>query len=212
MIAYLHGILQTKNTEQIIIDVHGIGYQVCVPLSTFYKLPEAGEEVKLLIHTSIREESWQLFGFWSAEEKELFELLLGVTKIGPKLARNILSHISTQELKSAILSQDVTRMNAIPGIGEKTARRLILELKDKISSMVKNKAIVSASPGESLPASSQSSQPEAEADIQSDAVAALISLGYNRLMSERAVNQILQRETNLSIEELIKKALNRLAG
>ena len=155
MIAYLHGILQTKNTEQIIIDVNGIGYQVCVPLSTFYKLPEAGEKVKLLIHTSIREESWQLFGFWSAEEKGLFELLLGVTKIGPKLARNILSHISTEELKSAILSQNVTRMNAIPGIGEKTARRLILELKDKISAKVKNDAIINASSSDSPPASSQ---------------------------------------------------------
>ena len=209
MIAYLHGILQTKSTEQIIIDIHGIGYQVCVPLSTFYKLPEAGEEVKLLIHPFIREDNWQLFGFWSAEEKTLFELLLGVTKIGPKLARNILSHISTEELKSAILSQNVTRMNAIPGIGEKTARRLILELKDKLSAKAKADAIINASPGGSLPASSQ---PEAEVDIQSDVVAALISLGYNRLISERAVNQILQRETNLSIEELIKKALNRLAG
>lgn len=209
MIAYLHGILQTKNTEQIIIDVNGIGYQVCVPLSTFYKLPEAGEKVKLLIHMCIREESWQLFGFWSAEEKGLFELLLGVTKIGPKLARNILSHISTEELKSAILSQNVTRMNAIPGIGEKTARRLILELKDKISAKVKNDAIITASSSDSP---SASSQPETEADNQSDATAALVSLGYNRLMSERAVNQILQRETDLSIEELIKRALNRLSG
>jgi len=207
MIAYLHGILQTKNTEQIIIDIHGIGYQVCVPLSTFYKLPETGAEVKLLIHTSIREESWQLFGFWSLEEKELFELLLGVTKIGPKLARNILSHISTEELKSAILSQNVTRMNAIPGIGEKTARRLILELKDKISAKAKADAIISTSSSDSPPASSHS-----EEDVQNDAVAALINLGYNRLISERAINQILHRETNLSIEELIKKALNRLAG
>lgn len=210
MIAYLHGILQTKNTELIIIDIHGIGYQVCVPLSTFYKLPEVGEKVKLLIHPFIREDNWQLFGFWSSEEKALFELLLGVTKIGPKLARNILSHISTTELKSAILSQNVTRMNAIPGIGEKTARRLILELKDKISAKVKANAITSDIPGDSPPASSQTE--EAEADIQNDAVSALISLGYNRLTSERAVNQILQRETDLSIEELIKKALNRLAG
>lgn len=210
MIAYLHGILQTKNTEQIIIDIHGIGYQVCVPLSTFYKLPETGAEVKLLIHPFIREESWQLFGFWSAEEKALFELLLGVTKIGPKLARNILSHISTTELKSAILSQNVTRMNAIPGIGEKTAQRLILELKDKISAKVKADAIIIASSSDSPPATSQPG--ESEADIQNDAVSALISLGYNRLTSERAVNQILQRETDLSIEELIKKALNRLAG
>jgi len=207
MIAYLHGILQTKNTEQIIIDIHGIGYRVCIPLSTYYKLPETGGEVKLLIHTSIREESWQLFGFWSAEEKELFELLLGVTKIGPKLARNILSHISTEELKSAIVSQNVTRMSAIPGIGEKTARRLILELKDKLSSKGKSEAPPGAPPGEPSPASSQP-----QADIQSDAVSALISLGYNRLTAERAVNQILQRGEGLTIEELIKRALNRLSG
>ncbi|MEW5803288.1 MAG: Holliday junction branch migration protein RuvA [bacterium] len=212
MIAYLHGTLQNKNTEQVIVDIHGIGYQVCVPLSTFYKLPEAGEEVKLLIHTSIREESWQLFGFLSSEEKELFELMLKVSKIGPKLARNILSHISTGEFKSAIRSSDVSRMRAIPGIGEKTASRLILELKDKIPAQQKSDSTTSAPPASSVQQLGHQPAGGEEEDMQSDAVSALISLGYNRLTAERAVNQIIHREANLSIEELIKKALNRLAG
>lgn len=208
MIAYLHGKLQTKNTEQIIIDIHGIGYLVSIPLSTFYKLPDAGEEVRLFITTFIRETSWQLFGFWSIEEKELFEIMLGVSKIGPKLARNILSHISPEDLRSAILAQDVSRMKAIPGIGDKTARRLILELKDKVSPKGKGEARAGV-PLAAIQAEGQVMQSSSR--VESDAVDALISLGYNRLQAERAVNQILLKEEQLSIEELIKMALNRLA-
>ncbi|MEW6380625.1 MAG: Holliday junction branch migration protein RuvA [bacterium] len=212
MIAYLHGKLQTKNAEQIIIDIHGIGYLVSIPLSTFYKLPDAGEEVRLFITTFIRETSWQLFGFWTIEEKELFEIMLGVSKIGPKLARSILSHISPEEFRSAIRAQDVSRMQAIPGIGDKTARRLILELKDKVSPKGKGEA---ARAGEPPSAATQAEEQAVQSSgdrMESDAVDALLSLGYNRLQAERAVNQILLREEHLSIEELIKKALNRLAG
>ena len=209
MIAHLHGILQRKNTEDIIIDVHGIGFLLSIPLSTFYKLPEPGKELKLYTYTHIREDCWQLYGFWTMEEKKTFELLLKVSKIGPKLARNVLSHISPQEFKAAVSLSDISRLNSIPGIGEKTARRLILEIKDKISALDQNES--SATEMANLAASLQKGS-----SLQEDAVSAMVSLGYSRLLAERTINQILhkqplQESTRLSIEELIKKALYLMA-
>ncbi|MCL6582573.1 MAG: Holliday junction branch migration protein RuvA [bacterium] len=220
MIAYLHGELKTKSSEQIVIDIHGVGYLVFIPLSTFYQLPEVGKEVRLFISTVIRDSSWQLFGFCSIEEKELFELMLGVSKIGPRLARNILSHISAEELRLAILSQDVARVRSVPGIGDKTARRLILELKDKVFPKREdaNSITAAGSTGQKQTTEGEEAkQPEvwlSDSDrVASDAVEALISLGYSRLQAERAVNQVIfGAGEQLSIEELIKKALNRLAG
>ena len=209
MIAHLHGILQRKNTEEIIIDIHGIGFLLSIPLSTFYKLPEPGKELKLHTYTHIREDCWQLYGFWTIEEKKTFELLLKVSKIGPKLARNILSHISPQEFKSAVSLSDISRLNSIPGIGEKTARRLALELKDKITAIDHNESPLTEMV--SMPASLKKG-----GSLQEDAVSAMVSLGYSRLLAERTINQILhkqplQESTELSIEELIKKALYHLA-
>ena len=209
MIAHLHGILQTINTEHIIIDIHGIGYLVSIPLSTFYQLPEAGKEVKLFTYTHIREDCWQLYGFWTLEEKKTFELLLKVSKIGPKLARNVLSHISPKEFTTALSLSDISRLNTIPGIGEKTARRLILELKDKIPASDQDEFHLTQRAN--MQASFQRGR-----TIQEDAVSALISLGYSRLLAERTINQILHKQSlqktiELSIEELIKKALYQMA-
>jgi len=206
MIAHLHGVLETKNTESIIIEIQGIGYLVSIPLSTFYQLPEPGERVKLFIYTHLREDCLQLFGFMTMEEKKTFELLIKVSKIGPKLARNVLSHISAEELQGALLSSDINRLNSIPGIGEKTAQRLVLELKDKLP-------IASDKASHPVQKVTQPFFSQGTTSIWEDAVSALVGLGYNRLLAERTVKQIMQRQTTpeLSIEELIKKALYQLA-
>jgi len=207
MIAHLQGVLETKHTEHIIIDIQGIGYLVSIPLSTFYQLPEPGERVKLFIYTYLREDCLQLFGFMTMEEKKTFELLIKVSKVGPKLALNVLSHISTEELQVALLSSDIHRLNSIPGIGEKTARRLVLELKDKLPRADDDKH------PSMVQRAAHSFSPQGNTSMREDAVSALIGLGYNRLLAERAVNQIMQRQipSELSIEELIKKALYQLA-
>src|SRR5574337_1230710 len=145
MIAQLAGALAYKSPEHLVVDVHGVGYQVFVSLNSFYRLPEPGSRVSLLIHTHVREDSIQLFGFADPGEKELFLLLLGVSGIGPQLALNILSGTPSQELQAALEAEDLVRLVAIPGIGKKTAERLIVELRDKV------KVLSSARPGDGGP-------------------------------------------------------------
>ena len=132
MIARLHGVLHEKTPEQLIVDVGGVGYQVLVSLQTFYHLPGVGEQVSLLIHTHTREDTLQLFGFLEEKEKLYFLLLRSVSGIGPRLALNILSGISVDELETALHARDVTRLVATPGVGKKTAERLVVELQEKV--------------------------------------------------------------------------------
>lgn len=213
MIAHLRGLLYVKNTDEIILDIQGVGYLVSIPLSTFYKLPEPGNEIHLFISLQIREDDWQMFGFLTREEKNTFDLLLKVTKIGPKLARNILSHISPEDFKAAMMNSDLPRLTAIPGIGEKTGRRLLLELKDKIIST--SKTGTAAKPQPLAPSSP--SQAAGSSSLREDAIAALVSLGYSQLLAERTINQIIYKQSSTateggpSIEMLIKQALQLLA-
>ena len=148
MIARLTGRLATKNPTDVILDVGGVGYQVFIPLSTFYELPERGEPLTLQIYTAMRENALELYGFLSTQEKEIFKLLLSVSKIGPKMAQNILSGIAPQDLTSAILSGDLLKLSTIPGIGKKSAERLVLELKDKIPKAQSAAQESAALPGE----------------------------------------------------------------
>ena len=197
MIARLSGKLAVKNPEEIIVDVGGVGYQVLIPLSTFYELPERGESLSVLIYTAVRENAIELYGFLTAQEKAVFKLLLGVSKIGPKLAQNILSGISAEDLKTAIISGDILKLNAIPGIGKKTAERIILELKDKVPKAEAAGQEVTALPG----------------DIFDDVLSALLNLGYRRTAAERAVKRAINeagRDANL--EEVLRLALKYLAG
>ena len=197
MIARLSGKLAVKNPDEIIVDVGGVGYQVLIPLSTFYELPERGESLSVLIYTVVRENAIELYGFLTAQEKAVFKLLLGVSKIGPKLAQNILSGISAEDLKTAIISGDILKLNAIPGIGKKTAERIILELKDKVPKAEAAGQEVTALPG----------------DIFDDVLSALLNLGYRRTASERAVKRAINeagRDANL--EEVLRLALKYLAG
>ena len=200
MIAYLKGQLFQKSTQSIIIEAGGIGYEVFVPLSTYYALPEQDQKVSLHIYTHVREDTLCLFGFSSSLEKDLFLLLISVSGIGPKLAVNILSGIGPQELVQAIAIGDSNRLKARPGVGKKTAERIVLELKDKA-------ARLGAQRIKKVP-----QQTVAVDDLlRSDALSALINLGYSANAAKKAVDKASQTINNDSLEALIKEALRLLS-
>jgi Holliday junction DNA helicase RuvA len=191
MIGYLTGKIISSKPTRILLDVNGVGYLVNISIGTFEKINEK-EIVSLYIYTSVREDAITLFGFFSESEKEMFEYLISVNGVGPKLAIGILSGIRTDELKTAILVSDISRIVAIPGIGRKTAERLVLELKNKIDSV--------AAEGTSVVSFS----------IKNEAVAALTTLGYNSKIAENAVRNVIAAEPDASLEEVIKRSLSQL--
>lgn len=195
MIARLHGVLHEKSPEQLVVDVGGVGYQVFVSLQTFYRLPEAGDLVSLFIHTHTREDTLQLFGFLDAKEKAYFLLLRGVSGIGPRLALNILSGIPADELEAALQDRDVTRLVATPGVGRKTAERLVVELQGKAGVCVDGTDAPRETSGRSM----------------GEAVSALVNLGYKRPQAEKTVGEIMRRgEADLA--NVIRESLRRLGG
>jgi len=200
MIAHLSGTLLSKSTQSIIIDNGGLGYEVFVPLSTFYTLPELDEEVSLHIHTHVKEDAFTLFGFRAAIEKDVFLLLISVAGIGPKLGLNILSGIGPDELLDAIAQGDALRLQAIPGIGKKTAARIALELKEK-ALLVKGDQPIS--PVHAIPDSGKR--------VFDDAVSALSNLGYPSKSAKRAVEKAFSIADDQNLETLIKEALRRLS-
>jgi Holliday junction DNA helicase RuvA len=199
MIAWLSGRLRHKAVDHLIIDVSGVGYQVAVPLSTYSRIPDDGEDVSLHIYTHLREDSLSLFGFLTEEEKNMFMLLLGVSGIGPKLALAILSGLSVQDLSRALQGSDHSLLSTIPGIGKKTAARMVLELKDKV------KLIMPMTP---QPA--HGSEPITVSDDVKDVISALVNLGYKKQQAEEAVKKIGQGRSNMRVEELIREALSLL--
>ena len=197
MIAHLKGKLTYKSPIEIAIDVNGVGYQVFVPLSTFYALPELEENIFLDIHTHMREESLKLFGFYTTDEKRIFEKLISINKVGPKLALTILSGMSPSELFTTIDSNDIGRLSTIPGIGRKTAERLILEMRDKMDGIslegIKKDSIL-------------------QNGLFEDALSALVNLGYKKNQAEQTLKKVYpEGETADSIEDIIKKSLNLLS-
>jgi Holliday junction DNA helicase RuvA len=196
MISSLTGILKSKNPTEILVDVHDIGYTVNIPVSTYEKLGSIGSSVSLFTYFHVREDIMQLFGFFTEEERRLFKLLISVSGIGPKIAQSILSGINVQELKSHIINSNAEALTSIPGIGKKTADRLILELRDKIG-----KEVMEAEP--TLPGDA------AGAGMRIEALQALVSLGYNQQMAEKAIRMVLKsaETSTISVEELIKRAL-----
>jgi len=198
MIASIRGRLSRKGTDYLIVDVAGIGYQVQVPLSTYYSIPDDGEEVSLHIHTHMREDTLSLFGFLTQEEKDMFLLLIGVSGIGTKLALSILSSLSVLDISHAIQASDDSRLRSIPGIGKKTAARMVLELKDKIKLITPAAASV-----QSL------TTPAVSGDVE-DAVSALVNLGYKKPQAQEALNKVNQRRPGLTVQELIREALQIL--
>ena len=201
MIGRLAGRVARKAPNAVIIDVGGVGYQVLIPLSTFYALPAEGEAAALEISTQVREDAIQLFGFASEREKRLFEQLISVSKIGPKLATAVLSGMPVDDLCAAIAAGDVARLSTIPGVGAKTAERMALELRGKVAPLLDEAGRAAAVP------------PKADAGSQAaeDAAAALVNLGYKAKDAERAVGRA-AREGEASLEALIRRALSILSG
>lgn len=191
MIGYLKGKIIASKPTKILLDVNGVGYEINISINTFENLTDK-EEVSLFIHTIVREDSITLFGFYAETEKEMFNLLISVNGIGPKIALSILSGIRTDDLKNAIHTGDITRILAVPGVGRKTAERLVLELRTKVDSI------------------SDEGKHDISYSIKNEAVSALSTLGYNSKVAEKAVRDVLQMFPNLSIEEVIKKALSGL--
>jgi Holliday junction DNA helicase RuvA len=195
VIAQLSGRLLRKSPQAVVIDVGGVGYRAAIPVSTFYRLGEEGSAVSLRIHTHVREDTLALFGFASAAEHDLFERLIDVAGVGPRLAVNILSGIEADDLVEALRSSDVARLVRIPGVGRKTAERLVVELKDKMPKTVE--------PG--APATPSGTPKE-------DLLSALANLGYSRGEAERGVERALRDDGTGRFEDLLRRALQAVSG
>jgi len=204
LIAQLSGKLIQKQPSTVIIDVGGVGYDVTIPLSTFYELGEPGVDVSLKIHTHVREDTLQLFGFWTTREKEIFLKLTSVSGVGPKLAITMLSGLPAPELIDAITNNDLARLTSIPGVGRKTAERVVVELRDKLAAISLEAHEVERSASRELA--------EGDAAVREDTIAALIALGYPKAIAERAVSFATREEGERTIEAVLKRALRRLSG
>jgi Holliday junction DNA helicase RuvA len=202
MIGYLRGHLLAKKPNQVLVDVQGVGYEVHIPLTSFYELPGEGNEVILKIHTHVREDALTLFGFCSQHEKEFFLKLISISGIGPKLAIAILSGAKVDELARAVAEGNLARLTTIPGVGRKTAERLVLELKSQITRfLLPDQA--EGGPGIAVKADA----------LQEDILSALVNLGYPRAAAEKSLSAVLHSgEFERTFEDLLRRTLRRLAG
>ena len=197
MIAHLIGKLIYKSPDHSIVDVNGIGYKIFTPLSTYYVLPKTGESVTLHIHTRVREDELKLFGFLTEEEQTIFEKLITINKVGPKLALGSLSGMSPENLLTAIMNNDAARLSSIPGVGKKTAERLTLEMKDKLSDLTFEMA--------------HQQDTEVPEGPYEDALSALVNLGYKNPQAEKSLKSAYNKiGKDSSLEDLIKESLNNL--
>ncbi len=196
MIARLRGVLAVKAPEGLLIDVHGVGFRVLVSLNAFAALPKVGEAVEVPIHTQMRDSSLELFGFLDESEKSLFSQLIGVSGVGPKMALTILSGMPTEELVTSLADGQVKRLVGIPGVGKRTAERLIVDLQDKVRAI---SALDGASPAR------EGARPEAEA------VSALVNLGYREVEADRAARDAVKRGAS-DLAEIIRESLKTLSG
>jgi Holliday junction DNA helicase RuvA len=194
MIAQLRGSLVEKTASRLVVDVAGVGYDVLVPLSTFYVVGDAGTAVTLRIHTHVREDVIALYGFVTKLEQDLFERLIAINGVGPKLALAVLSGIEPAELIRAVRTQDVARLTAIPGVGKKTAERIGLELKDRLPAAVQT---AGAAPG----AGASSDQ------LRDDLLSALVNLGYHRPVAEKAIEKVLRASPGMGFEQALRDVL-----
>ena len=197
MIAHLSGALLEKQLQRLIVDVNGVGYDVLVPLSTMYVIGEPGSRVTLRIHTHVREDALQLFGFATALEQGLFERLISVSGIGPKVALSVLSGIEPAELSRAIRSADIARLTRIPGVGKKTAERMVVELKDRLPQADTSEPVTVAVEGD---------------DVRADLLSALENLGYQRNAAEKTVDKVLRSSEDRTFEPLLRATLKLLMG
>jgi Holliday junction DNA helicase RuvA len=196
VIAHLSGTLLEKLVQRLIIDVGGVGYDVQVPLSTFYVIGEPGSAVALRVHTHVREEAIQLFGFATTLEQSLFERLIGISGIGPKVALAVLSGIESADLVRAIRHGDLARLTSIPGVGKKTAERIVIELRDRLPV------------GEPAAPGAPAHEPD---DVRDDVLSALANLGYQRHAAEKAIDRVLGRSADRTFEPVLREVLRELA-
>jgi len=194
MIGHLRGRVLEKRPNQVILDVQGVGYDVSIPVSTYYLLPDPPAEAQLHIHTHVREDSLALYGFLTLSEKKMFEKLLSVSGIGPKLAITILSGLEVRELVPAIRQNDLLKLTHIPGVGRKTAERIVLELRDKVAEAEAERAAA----------------PSGLSPVQEDVLSALLNLGYQRAAAERAVSRATSQDGAASFDTMFKHALQLL--
>ncbi len=199
MIARLTGRIVEKQATRLVVDVGGVGYEVHVPLSTFYHLPEPGGEVTLRVHTHVREDAIVLFAFATALEQQVFERLIAISGIGPKLALAVLSGIDPADLVRAVQSGDVARLTKIPGVGRKTAERIGLELKDRLKQPW------------AADAAAMTGEGSGEAELRADLLSALLNLGYHRALAEKAVDGALVAPGERTFERLLRDALRRMS-
>lgn len=206
MIAHLSGTLLSKQPTSAIVDVGGVGYEVVIPLSTFYELGENGSPVQLRIYTHVREDALQLYGFKTARERELFLQLISVNGVGPGLAIKLLSGMNADEMIASIRTNNLVRLVAIPGVGRKTAERLVVDLRDKIA------ALSSPALEEEFAAKAGAAGELASTDsMRDDAMSALANLGYQRAAAEKAVKNAVDEGGDLSVEVILRRSLRSLA-
>jgi len=198
MIAFLRGRIFDKQPNRIVVDVQGVGYDVIVPLSTFYDVGEEGADVSLRVHTHVREDALQLYGFLTDFERQVFERLIGISGIGPKLAIAVLSGVDSRDLVAAVQRGDVARLTAIPGIGKKTAERIVLELRDRLSQLA------------AVAPSGTSPVPSGGDRVRADLLSALQNLGYHRAQADKAVDKVLAASPERPFEQVLKDALREL--
>lgn len=204
MIAHLSGTLLSKQATSVIVDVSGVGYEVTIPVSTFYDLEDVGTNVQLRIYTHVREDALQLYGFKTARERELFLKIISVSGIGPKLGITLLSGMSADELIASIRTNNLARLTLIPGVGRKTAERLIMELREKVAELS------SAQLEEELGAKPEVTGPTQDI-VRGDALSALLNLGYQRTAAEKAIDAALNEGGDITVETILRRSLKKLA-
>jgi holliday junction DNA helicase RuvA len=205
MIAHLSGTLLAKHATSVVVEVGGVGYEVTIPVTTFYDLGDAGAPVRLRIYTHVREDALQLFGFRTERERELFTLLISVSGIGPKSAVAMLSGMSADEIVVAIRTNNYARLTSIPGVGRKTAERLVIELRDKMA------ALSSPALDEEIAAGVVAGAQQSEDSLREDTLAALVNLGYQKAAAEKAINQAINEGGDLSVELVLRRSLRSLS-
>jgi holliday junction DNA helicase RuvA len=201
VIAYLEGRLTRKTPSQILVLVGGVGYKLFIPVSTYYELPEEGSEVRLHVHTHVREDLLALYGFASATEERLFQRLIAVNGVGPALALKVMSGLEPSALVDAIRSSDLRRLGSIPGVGRKTAERLVVELRDKMAEL----GVASGEETSRVPLGPAES-------LRADLLSALANLGFPRPSAEKSVEAAVREEPEISFEAALKKVLRKLSG
>ena len=204
MIAHLNGRLLTKEPNSVIVDVSGVGYEVNIPLSTFYELANEGSDVQLRIYTHVKEDALQLYGFKTERERKLFVNFISVSGIGPKLGIALLSGMSADELINSIKTNNLARLTLIPGVGRKTAERLIVDLREKMTAL-------SAAQVEADTGTTPAHAPSSEDDVRSQALSGLLNLGYQKSAAEKAIDSVLSEDGELTVELVLRRGLRKLA-